>query len=114
MDLQLDAYCLHYFLDAPHLAYMNSNSIISETSAKKLKYTQYLQYEVPNVFRFVYDIINKKSTRRYPCISLVNDTSKKIVQVSVCRRWFVGAGDNEKKKTIVVVYSKSDTIRSWL
>lgn len=86
MDLQLDAYCLHYFLDAPHLAYMNSNSIISETSAKKLKYTQYLQYEVPNVFRFVYDIINKKSTRRYPCISLVNDTSKKIVQVSVCRR----------------------------
>lgn len=81
MDLQLDAYCLHYFLDTPHLAYMNSNSIISETNAKKLKCTQYLQYEVPNIFRFVYDIINKKPTHRYPCIHLVNDTSKKVVQV---------------------------------
>lgn len=81
MDLQLEPYCLHYFLDTPHLAYMNSNSIISEASAKKLKYTQYIQYEVPNIFRFVYDIINKKATRRYPCIALVNDTSKKVVQV---------------------------------
>ncbi|KAJ6638177.1 Anaphase-promoting complex subunit 1 [Pseudolycoriella hygida] len=81
MDLQLDSYCLHYFLDEPHLVYMNSNSMISDGCAKKFKYTQYLQYEVPNIFRFVCDIINKKPATRYPFINLVNDTSKKVVQL---------------------------------
>lgn len=81
MDLQLGSYCAHYFTDSPHLVYMNSNSIITEANIKKLKHTQYLHYPVPNIFRTVFNIITKRATNRYPCISMVNDTSKKVVQV---------------------------------
>lgn len=84
VDLQLESYCLHYFLDYPELAYINSTSHINDIDRKKLLNQQYLNGEVPNIFRSVNEILrgNRSAVGPYPHIVNVNQMSKNIVQLT--------------------------------
>lgn len=82
MDLQLDCYCLHYFLDYPKMGYNNSACFITELETKKLLNQNYLSGPVPNIFQTVYNIINGTLQSRYPYVHKVNDLSKKIIQLT--------------------------------
>lgn len=83
VDLHLELYSLHYFLDYPELAYINSTSHINELDKKKLTNQQYLNFQVPNIFRSINDILrgNDQTSMPYPYITNVNQMSKNIIQL---------------------------------
>lgn len=83
LDLHLESYCLHYFLDYPEVVYVNSTSHISETDKKKLINQQYLDGPVPNIFRAIDNVLKGNvNGLRYPYISHVNEMSKNLVQLA--------------------------------
>lgn len=87
-DLQLECYSLHYFLDHPKVAYLSSNSFITESETKLLQNQHYFSGEVPNIFRHIYELLTGKSgdaqqqtIGRYPYIGNVNELSKRVIQI---------------------------------
>lgn len=83
IDLNLEAYCLHYFLDYPELVYINSSSYIDDSCKKKLLYQQYLSEEVPNIFKSIYEMLNSRHEQLmpYPYIANVNQMSKNMIEL---------------------------------
>lgn len=84
IDLNLNAYCLHYFLDYPKLVYMNSTCEFTDVDKLKLLHPKLLSQKVPNVFSTINDWIDQHhmQTQLYPCISNVNSMSKNIVELT--------------------------------
>lgn len=88
IDLQLECYCLHYFLDHPKVAYLTSNSFITDSETKQLQNQHYFSGEVPSIFKHVYGLLTSVNEGvpvtqdGYPYMSNVNDLSKRVVQVS--------------------------------
>lgn len=83
LDLQLNAYCLHYFLDYPELIATDVACAIDESEKTKLLNGKYLSLRVPNLFKTVNDWIDGKQPMVpfYPYISNVNPISKSIVEL---------------------------------
>lgn len=84
LDLQLDNYCLHYFLDFPKFAHIQQNICISENDLKKLQSQEYLDSKgmVPNLFKSLNDLIsNGTSQIKFPFIRCVNEQSKNLIQI---------------------------------
>lgn len=84
VDLHLESYSLHYFLDYPEFAYTNSVSYISESDKKKLLNKHYLNGTAPNIFRTINEILkgNCEKIEPYPHIASVNQMSKNMVQLA--------------------------------
>lgn len=95
MDLQLENYCIHYFLDYPQLIYIHSNSYYTESEMKKFQSSNnYLlqQQNVPNIFKYIYDILEERIEYPYPTINNVNNLSKDIIKIIS----LISTGNDEK------------------
>lgn len=85
MALQLECYAWHYFLDHPQLPLIigTTDLTIHEVDTKKLLDQHYLSPEIPNIFKYLLNVISGRPTATYPYIENVNLLSRNIVQVSL-------------------------------
>lgn len=83
LDLKLDSYCLHYFLDCPDLVYMYGNGSIAELDKNALYDQHCLALKIPNVYGTVNDLYSKTEYEftPYPYIPNVNPMSKCIIDL---------------------------------
>lgn len=83
LDLQLDSYCLHYFLDCPDLVFMYGNGSIAELDKNALYDQHCLTLKIPNFYGTVNDLYSKteEAFTPYPYIPNVNPMSKCIVDL---------------------------------
>lgn len=83
MDMQLDCYSLHYFLDQPTLIYVQSASILTDADTKLLSHQSLLGGQVPHLFKYLHGIVTEQSTggAKYPHLANVNDRSRQILMV---------------------------------
>lgn len=83
LDLRLDQYCVHYFLDYPELIAAEVACAIDDADKAKLSNGKYLSLRVPNIFKTVNDWIdgNQQIVPFYPYIPSVNPLSKSIVEL---------------------------------
>lgn len=97
MDLQLDGYGRHYFLDQPTLIYVQSASLLSDAETKLMSNVALLGGAVPNVFRCLHDAVagaggeggpTTMGRVKYPHLAEVNDRSRDIVVVSFYKDLF--------------------------
>lgn len=83
LDLHLDAYCLHYFLDCPELVLMYGNGSIAELDRNALYDQHCLSLKIPSIYQFINDLftINETGYTPYPYIPNVNPTSRQIMDL---------------------------------
>lgn len=83
LDLHLDSYCLHYFLDCPELVLMYGNGSIAELDRNALYDQHCLTMKIPSVYGNINDLImnGENGFTPYPCIPSVNPMSKKIIDL---------------------------------
>lgn len=82
MDLHLDCFSLHFFLDFPQLVTVQAGSFINEAETKKLLNQELLIGEVPSVFKCINELIKERGPRRsYPHLLKVNDRSRQVLLV---------------------------------
>lgn len=82
-DLQLDAYCLHYFLDCSDLVYMYINGSIADLDRNALHDQHCLTLKIPNIYGTINDLYSRTESdfTPYPYIPNVNPTSKRIIDL---------------------------------
>lgn len=82
VDLHLDCFAMHYFLDYPQLVTVQASSFINESETKKLLNHELLVGEVPNVFKCINELIVERVVRRsYPFMANVNERSRHVLLV---------------------------------
>lgn len=80
VDMQLNAHCLHYFLDFPHLASIKSQNIFTEEHAKQMLYQNFLD-SVPSIFQQVENILKNGKVYQYAFIEGINTLSRNVIQL---------------------------------
>ncbi|GAB0094323.1 Anaphase-promoting complex subunit 1 [Sergentomyia squamirostris] len=84
MDLNLDQYCLHYYLDFPHLAQKISTSYLTETDLTSLQNLNLIiSTEIPRIYKGVYDILRMEGVgcvEAYPYVGRINIMSRKVIK----------------------------------
>lgn len=83
LDLQLDSYCMHYFLDCSDLVFMYGIGSIAELD-KNAMYDQHcLTLKIPNLYGTINDLFSKTEYdfTPYPYIPNVNPISKSIIDL---------------------------------
>lgn len=83
MDLQLDQYCLHYFLDCPELVKMYRDSPIADIDHTVLVDKHVLSLPIPSVYQAIgslYDSDHRKF-QPYPLIAHVNPMSQRVMDL---------------------------------
>uniref|UniRef100_A0A7G3ADA9 Putative anaphase-promoting complex apc subunit 1 meiotic check point regulator/tsg24 n=1 Tax=Lutzomyia longipalpis TaxID=7200 RepID=A0A7G3ADA9_LUTLO len=103
MDLNLDQYCLHYYLDFPYLAQKISTSYLTETDLTSLQNLNLIiSTTIPRIYRHVYDTVKMDKDQEmdklesYPYIARVNGMSRKIVKAIT----YFHLGENAAKKCV--------------
>uniref|UniRef100_A0A1B0CZC3 Anaphase-promoting complex subunit 1 middle domain-containing protein n=1 Tax=Phlebotomus papatasi TaxID=29031 RepID=A0A1B0CZC3_PHLPP len=103
MDLNLDQYCLHYYLDFPHLAQKISTSYLTETDLTSLQNLNLiLSTAIPRVYKHVYDIVKLDRDSQleileaFPYVAKVNSLSRKIIKAIV----YFHFGEEASKKCV--------------
>lgn len=84
LELKLENYRLHYFLDFPQLINYKTNNFINAKDSEKLQNTHLLKTDnLPNIFQYIKQILNEPQelTEAYPYIKNVNRMSKNIIQL---------------------------------
>lgn len=83
LDLRLDTYCVHYFLDYPELIATEASCVIEDVDKAKLSNAKYLSLRVPNIFKTANDWIDEEQPMVpfYPYMSNVNPLSQSIVEL---------------------------------
>lgn len=83
LDLQLDSYCLHYFLDCPDLVLMYGNGTIAELDRNVLYDQHCLTLKIPSIYGVINDLFSNGENEfvPYPCIPSVNPKSKQIIDL---------------------------------
>lgn len=85
LDLKLDSYCLHYFLDNPDLVYMYGNECIVEIDVNTLHDKNCLKIKKPSIYDAINEMISKRETdiapSLYPYIPNVNPISKRVIDL---------------------------------
>lgn len=82
MDLHLDCFSLHYFLDYPQLVAIQTGSFINDAESKKLLNRELLDGEVPSVFKCINELVVERMARRsYPYMNQVNERSWNVILV---------------------------------
>lgn len=84
VDLQLECYRMHYFLDQPQLIYLPTGSALSETETRLLSHQSLLCGTVPSIFKYLHGIVSDEPSSgrpQYPHMADVNNRSRDIVLV---------------------------------
>lgn len=83
LDLQLDSYCLHYFLDCPDLVLMYGNGSIAELDRNALYDQHCLTSKIPSIYGIINDLFTNSEHEfsPYPFIPSVNPISKQIIEL---------------------------------
>lgn len=84
LELKLENYRLHYFLDFPQLINYKTNNFINAKDSEKLQNTHLLKTDnLPNIFQYIKQILHEPQelTEAYPYIKCVNKMSKNIIQL---------------------------------
>lgn len=83
LDLKLDSYCLHYFLDNPDLVYMYGNGCIVDIDTSTLHDRNCLAVKMPSIYDTINELFCKKRKdfAPYPYIPNVNPLSKRIIDL---------------------------------
>lgn len=83
IDLQLDSYCLHYFLDCPDLALMHNSNTIAELDRTILYDVQCLSIKIPSIYGIINDLfsVDEKQFTQFPYIPNVNPISQQLIDL---------------------------------
>lgn len=83
LDLHLDSYCLHYFLDCPDLVLMYGSGSIAELDRNALYDQHCLTLKIPSIYGIINDLFttSEKEFSPYPFIPNVNPISKQIIEL---------------------------------
>lgn len=81
LDLQLDSYCLHYFLDCPELVLMYGNGSIAELDRNVLNDQHCLTLKIPSIYGVINDLFSENEFVAYPYIPSVNPISKQVIDL---------------------------------
>lgn len=84
VDLQLECYSMHYFLDQPRLVYLPSGGALTEAETRLLGHQSLLCGAVPSIFKYLHAIVSDESPSgrpQYPHMADVNNRSRDIVLV---------------------------------
>ena len=82
LDLKLDKYQAHYFIDFPDLVQIRSFCYVENSDAGKFVQSNLMANEVPHIFKYIANIISRASDKDhqpYPYVPNLNDTSRDIV-----------------------------------
>lgn len=109
IDLHLESFSLHYFLDYPELAHTTSARYISEADRKKFVHKQFLNYKVANIFQTINELLkgNVDTIEPYPCIAGVNQWSKNMVQLTS----LIANGDMQNCVNIINVWPAQPNLK---
>ncbi|XP_055636412.1 anaphase-promoting complex subunit 1 isoform X2 [Toxorhynchites rutilus septentrionalis] len=85
LDLKLEIFQLHYFLDFQHLAHLRSHcSIRNEDSSKFMNVSKDDFEQVPNIFQYLHTLITNPTNVNvpvYPCFERINCQSRDIILI---------------------------------
>ncbi|XP_058442829.1 anaphase-promoting complex subunit 1 isoform X2 [Malaya genurostris] len=83
VDLKVEKFQLHYYLDFQHLIDIHSNCYVGKQDI--LKFVEVIDYEyggIPNIFQYIHGLIaaNQCSTP-FPCFNNINDRTRDIILI---------------------------------
>lgn len=84
LDMQLDAYQLHYFCDRPAYIQVQSASILTEVETKLMSHQMLLAGPVPSINCYLHSIVSDEAAGRpkYPWLRGCNDRSRRLVALT--------------------------------
>lgn len=85
LDLKLEIFQLHYFLDFQHLAHIRSHCVIrNEDSSKFINVSKDDFEQVPNIFQYIHSLVINSGNLNmhvYPCFESINCRSRDMILI---------------------------------
>lgn len=83
IDLKLEIYAHHYFLDSPLLSELRSaKSQISDADLQKITIPSYVPQKPPNVFEALNNMLNGIDVATFPYLSHVNPGTRNVIYLA--------------------------------
>ncbi|XP_020285295.1 anaphase-promoting complex subunit 1 isoform X2 [Pseudomyrmex gracilis] len=83
IDLKLEMYVHHYFLDSPSLSELRtSKSQISDADLQKITIPSYVPHKPPNVFETLDNMLNGIDVATFPYLSHVNPGTRNVIYLA--------------------------------
>lgn len=83
IDLKLEMYAHHYFLDSPSLSYLKTvKSQISDSDLQKITIPSYIPRKPPGIFEMLNSMLNGADVAAFPYLSRVNSRTRNIVYLT--------------------------------
>ncbi|XP_056632382.1 anaphase-promoting complex subunit 1 isoform X1 [Diorhabda sublineata] len=81
IDLSLDEYNLHYWLDFPNQTVLKKHSIIPQTELKNINCWQGYSEKPISIFKYIYDLLDGVPLNPYPYLDDICSRSRDILQL---------------------------------
>ncbi|XP_017886466.1 anaphase-promoting complex subunit 1 [Ceratina calcarata] len=97
LDLRLDLYAHHYFLDFPSVHCLkDSVSQIKEADLQKISMPNYIPSKPPNIFETLNDLLNGMEVIPFPYLNQVNPKTRNII-------YLIALVANENKVNVIEI-----------